>query len=421
MNSVLCLFFGLTLSLSHGEALAAGPGGFSLSEINGLNAGTRLKSPPFIPWHGSDSLTKMRSSGFNVMRLPLQWAAIEPTPGVYDEKYLDGLETWIAFAGEHGVTLILDMHQDGFSALVGGNGAPDWATLPTASGSIIPLEGMPWFFRYLDRKVMTSFDSFWANRVIAHSGLGLQDHYARMFAHVAARFSKYDHILGYDLMNEPFYGSDFEAIALRLARKNWWFLAKHSLLNLFKGVDMMEGLVDSLRDPDDLDHFLGAADPLVAKFERNKLMPFYDRVSQAIRAVDSEGYLFIEATPLKIQGGRSFLRKPVNAKGVPFERVVFAPHYYDPTTLDGWKPFDGNTLRLRRSIERTAAEGRAMGVPVVYGEWGNFAEGLKGADHSIQAHRELFSEFGTGSLYWAFEPQFPSSAYWEQLAGSSHP
>lgn len=407
---VFCLALALTTLAATAKALPVAP------EIRGLNAGTRLKYSPYIPWHGDEALSQMNTSGLHFLRLPLQWAAIEPTPGQYDEAYLDRLEAWVTLANQHGVQLILDMHQDTYSAALGGNGAPAWATMPTASGSLLPIEDLPWFFQYLDRKVMTAFDSFWANRTVPATGLGLQDHYARMYAHVARRFSQHPNVIGYDLMNEPFYGSEFEPIALRVIRKNWWHLAKHSLLSLFHGVDVTDGLIESLRDPDALDRFLSAADPLVQTFETDRLMPFYDRVARAIRSEHKEALLFIEATPLKIQGGRSFLRKPVDEAGVPFEGVVFAPHYYDPTTLDGWKPFDGNTERLRRSISRSADEARRMGVPLVFGEWGNFSKGLRGAQESIAAHQALFKEFGAGSLYWAFEPDFPASAYWGQLA-----
>ena len=54
--------------------------------------------------------------GFNAVRLLAIWEAIEPdAQGVYDEDYLDYYEDMVRIAGEHGIYVLVDMHQDIFS------------------------------------------------------------------------------------------------------------------------------------------------------------------------------------------------------------------------------------------------------------------------------------------------------------------
>ena len=47
-------------------------------------------------------------------------------PGLYDEAYLDYLRQVVIKAGEHGLNLFIDPHQDVWSRFSGGDGAPGW-------------------------------------------------------------------------------------------------------------------------------------------------------------------------------------------------------------------------------------------------------------------------------------------------------
>ncbi len=54
--------------------------------------------------------------GFNAVRLLAIWEAIEPdAKGEYDTDYLDYYEEMVRIAGEHGIYVLVDMHQDLFS------------------------------------------------------------------------------------------------------------------------------------------------------------------------------------------------------------------------------------------------------------------------------------------------------------------
>ena len=116
---------------------------------------------------------------------------------------MQGIDQHIQWAADNDIFVVLDMHQDLYSVLYS-NGAPQWATLhqgkPHKMGAI-------WSDAYMQSQaVQTSFDNFWANR-LAPDGIGLQDHYALMWQHIAKRYANNPAVIGYDLMNEPFAGS----------------------------------------------------------------------------------------------------------------------------------------------------------------------------------------------------------------------
>jgi len=62
-----------------------------------------------------------KSMGFNVIRLPVSWAELEPSSGRYSAAYLDAVKKIVDLAAENGMYVVVDMHQfkmDGFPAWV---------------------------------------------------------------------------------------------------------------------------------------------------------------------------------------------------------------------------------------------------------------------------------------------------------------
>lgn len=100
------------------------------------------------------------------------------------------------------------MHQDLFGRKFG-NGAPEWATLdeslPHATGEV-------WSDSYLiSPAVQKSFDNFWANSP-AKDGTGIQDHYINVWGMLAERYADCKSVIGFDVMNEPFMGTQAQAV-----------------------------------------------------------------------------------------------------------------------------------------------------------------------------------------------------------------
>lgn len=165
------------------------------------------KLAPFYPaaaGFDADDATFLRSIGFNAVRIGVLWQAVEPEPGVYDDGYLNKIAKTVSMLGRHGIFSLLDFHQDMYNQLFQGEGFPRWAVQD--GGLPNPRHGFPG--NYLSNPALQrAYDNFWANKP-GPGGIGLQDRYAAAWAHVAQRFRGNLSVLGYEIMNEPFPGSD---------------------------------------------------------------------------------------------------------------------------------------------------------------------------------------------------------------------
>src|SRR4029079_10345734 len=111
--------------------------------------------------------------------------------------------------GRHGVFSLLDFHQDLYNERFQGEGWPNWAVQD--DGLPNPENGFPG--NYLTNPALNrAFDHFWANDP-GPGGVGLQDRYAAAWGHVAARFRENPYVLGYDLLQEPWPGSNWQQCA----------------------------------------------------------------------------------------------------------------------------------------------------------------------------------------------------------------
>jgi hypothetical protein len=170
-----------------------------------------------------DDLAQMRALGFNVIRLVLDWSQLEPKPGQYSAAYLQRVKQVVGWAGQQGIYVILDMHQDQYSRFIvpgkkatlpsgctssgGGDGAPAWAVFTDGKPSCA-LFGQS----DLNPAVSAAFYNFWHNQAVpapkgTAPGTGLQDHYIGALVALATAFEHDSTVLGYEVMNEPQPGS----------------------------------------------------------------------------------------------------------------------------------------------------------------------------------------------------------------------
>lgn len=70
---------------------------------------------PFAPDKIDKELGRIRDAGLDSIRLQVYWEGVEPSPGKYDTEYLAYLRTVIQRAGDFGLHVLVDMHQDMFS------------------------------------------------------------------------------------------------------------------------------------------------------------------------------------------------------------------------------------------------------------------------------------------------------------------
>ncbi|NMC06284.1 MAG: cellulase family glycosylhydrolase [Candidatus Lokiarchaeota archaeon] len=82
---------------------------------------------PFPLAEAGEHLDRLEAWGFNVLRLLTTWEAVEHGgPGIMDAAYLDYYKKICELAGEHGMYIMVDFHEDVWSRMTGGDGAPCW-------------------------------------------------------------------------------------------------------------------------------------------------------------------------------------------------------------------------------------------------------------------------------------------------------
>jgi hypothetical protein len=188
---------------------------------------------PFPLEEADGHFARLKRWGLDFHRLLVTWEAVEHEgPGIYDEEYLDYIERLVAKAGEHGLFLFVDPHQDAWSRWTGGDGAPMWtleaagfepsrlfasgaALLNQEMGDAYPR--MTWFSNYDRLACATMWTLFFAGDSFA-SGIGplgsegrslqdfLQGHYIAAMATVAERLARFPFVVGFDSLNEPSLG-----------------------------------------------------------------------------------------------------------------------------------------------------------------------------------------------------------------------
>jgi endoglycosylceramidase len=157
---------------------------------------------------GEDDAQFLADNGFNTVRLGLIYKGVEPSPAAYDDAYIESIARTEGVLASHGIYSLLDFHQDLYNERFQGEGLPDWAVVGDAATlPATPQQGFP--ANYLVMPALNrAFDHFWLNDAAA-DGRGLQDAYAAAWKHVAARFAANPHVLGYNLFNEPWPGSQY--------------------------------------------------------------------------------------------------------------------------------------------------------------------------------------------------------------------
>ncbi len=182
---------------------------------------------PFPLDEADEHLARLRTWGLTFLRLLVTWEAVEHAgPGIYDQGYLDYLYEVARKAGEHGLRLFIDPHQDVWSRMCGGDGAPGWtleavgmdvSRLSETGAAIVhavhgdPFPRMIWPTNYSKLATATMFTLFFGGNDFAPRTTVngepaqeyLQRHYIAAMIQVARRLKGLPQVVGFDTMNEP--------------------------------------------------------------------------------------------------------------------------------------------------------------------------------------------------------------------------
>jgi len=383
--------------------------------LHGVNVANASKRPPYLPWQTRAEFEQIARWGLNSVRLLTVWAALEPEPGTYDDAYIERLAERVRWCRELGLMVVLDMHQDLYSEKYRGDGAPPWACLD--DGLAMGPWNRAWFLNYLQPPVLKAFDRFWANAP-GPGGVGIQGRFAAAWAHLARRFRDEPTVIGYDILNEPFPGSAVQPILLAYGAAVAKVTSPETRMKLLAALASPEpasGLAEvaaQFRDPRVAQRLIAEGGGPVARFERQRLVPFASRVVTAIRQVDRRHPCFIEPTP--IGAVRTGLARPSAPSGEPHTNIVFAPHYYEGTT-ELRLPYAKDRARLRMLVGLVARAARQLEMPLWVGEWGNIPAGLGGGRECIRDCLDAFNTHLAGWCYWEYGRTFPKLPHLDLL------
>ena len=392
--------------------------------LHGINVANKNPREGYMGDFGASDLDSIHAWGMNCIRLAIFWDGLEPQPGKINKAYLNRIAEVVKLAGDRGIYVLLDMHQDLYSGKYKfGDGAPVWATLdegkPNTTGKV-------WSEAYeKSAAIQTAFDNFWANKP-GPGGVGLQDDYAKVWQAVARRFADDPAVVGYDLMNEPSPGTAFAT-----ARKAGMLAVMHAEAKRrggkALGPEQFERLMGTpegqkqirswLNDPHVFTAMEDGMAPITQSFERTQLAPFYTKVARAIRQVDDNHIIFVEPEIMAGIGVPSALPPLTDAQGKRDPKQAYTPHAYDITTDNG-PPDQATKVRLKIVLSQHQKDSRRLNDPMLIGEWGAFYLNPTAAS----AARFMIHEFdllGCGDTYWSYSRRLAGSSLLPALARPS--
>jgi len=203
---------------------------------------------PFPLAEADEHLGRLKHWGFNVVRLLTTWEAVEHGgPGLYDTAYLDYLTEVCRKAGEHGQYVFVDFHQDVWSRMTGGDGAPGWCfealgldftrfheadaahvmqrkfDYADPSGRQAAYPQMSWGSNYRLPANGIMWSLFWGGRLFTPDFMVegenvqhfLQNRYLGAMEQIARRVADLPNLLGFDTLNEPGVGYFGEPLSYR--------------------------------------------------------------------------------------------------------------------------------------------------------------------------------------------------------------
>ncbi len=392
--------------------------------LNGINVVNKSKEDQYLFEGGEEFYAKLKSWGFNCIRFYINWDGLEPEPGVYNETYLKEIDKRIQWAADNGVFVILDMHQDLFG-LKFSNGAPNWATLDEGK---VHTTGDVWSDAYMmSEAVQTAFDNFWTNKP-APDGIGVQDHYANLWKHIAKRYADNPTVIGYDIMNEPFAGSSaLQAMPAMLTAygeliyaSTGKVLSEEELVATWGDVNKRTEALKVMSTKENYSYVIDALYNVNAEFEKTQLQAMYQKVANAIREVDVTHILFLEHSYFSNMGVRSSIERIRLKDGSPDMLVAYAPHGYDLVT-DTEDASSSNSKRVEFIYDRIKEKGEQLEMPVWLGEWGAYYSHGEGIVSVARNAISLIESNLFGNAYWSYDPGTEKLAYFKKAILRPYP
>ncbi|NQT74157.1 MAG: cellulase family glycosylhydrolase [Chloroflexi bacterium] len=344
---------------------------------------------PFPLEEADEHFSRLKEWGLTFIRFLVTWEAIEHAgPGQYDEAYLNYVRDVVEKAGEYGINVFIDPHQDAWSRWTGGDGAPAWVlekigmdiTKLHETGAAFshqisgdPYPHMMWPTNRNKLGAATMYTLFFAGNEYAPNtkvdGVPVQEYlqnqYINAVKEVARRVADLPNVVGYDSMNEPDMGfialpnldvwdtlltqglvpTPAQALMGSMYPQEVGMWALEGLMFVQQGTETMntDGISIWREGPEDIwkangvwtdeggvprilqPNYFATVNGHEVNFERDFLKPFLLRYIEEIRSVDPDALVFVES--------RGEYSNPIPWGSDDPPHVVHAPHWYDGLTL----------------------------------------------------------------------------------------
>lgn len=175
--------------------------------LDGVNMVAKTAATPAQEGFGAADAAWLEKNGIDVVRLGFTASALMPTPGRLDHAWLGSYVRTVDELTSHGILVLVDLHQDGWGPTVGSDGFPGWMTL--TGGATNNHAGFPGYYTS-DPAVQAAFESFWQG-ADGPGGVSLEQRAAGILGAVASAVASDRRVLGYDMLNEPWPGTTWQA------------------------------------------------------------------------------------------------------------------------------------------------------------------------------------------------------------------
>lgn len=348
-------------------------------------------------WQHED-LEYLATLGLDSVRLGLNWAATEPSPGEYSTAHLDWICAQLDACERAGLTVVLDAHQDLYSQQFG-DGAPAWATLTSHPFEATEL----WSDAYLTSPaVHEAYDAFWADAP-GPEGVGIRSRFAAMWGAVLDRCAGHPALIGCDVLNEPTPGSAAPQIlgALMLAIAD---VLDEDPATIAADLEDPERKFARLQDIEDPPVHRAIGDrvaSLLTPFETGPAHALYTQVAKQIRARDEQLLILREHSYF------SNIGVPAAIPLLEDATWAYSPHGYDLVVDTPAMPL-ASDARISTIFDRAAETAERLAVPVIVGEWGAFEQHTGIARHA-RHQLDLFDRRSWSWFYWCWSEGFAGS------------
>ena len=263
------------------------------------------------------------SLGSNFVRILAPWSTVEDTAPVgglhtWNEEYLQRLDAQVAWYEEHDVNVLIDFHQYKWSPYFGSGetGIPGWFYNDVRPG----------LYPKTDDGMREAMGDWWTDAV------GRADYlaFARM---MVARYSSHANVVGYEVFNEPMVGNLGENHVSTQAVIAW----EAPIVNMIRLKDPERAVFFMLRGGGD--NGLENADFAAFGPMTNLVLDLHDYYN----GLYGSGY-----TP---------------------DQEGWVPSW-DATHNQNFLDYHGTEDALVQNLQSAVSRTRALGIPLVIGEWG---------------------------------------------------